>query len=87
VLDPPTLSKSKTTKTNFDVQTDHVELINNALKHLQTEGVLYFSTNYREFVFQQVEIQASDIIDITSQSIPEDFRNKRIHYCWKIVKS
>lgn len=87
VLDPPTLSKSKTTKTDFDVQADHVELINNSLKHLQIGGVLYFSTNYREFSFQQADIDASIITDITLQSIPDDFRNKRIHYCWKIVKS
>ncbi len=86
ILDPPTISRSKTTKTNFDIQLDHVELINNVLRHLTPGGTLYFSNNFREFRFDQQLIEASQIQDITLESIPNDFRNKRIHNCWKIVK-
>lgn len=86
VLDPPTLSKSKMTKTTFDVQLDHVEMVNNALNHLVEGGTLYFSNNYRDFKFESSKINATQITDITLASIPQDFRNKKIHYCWEIIK-
>lgn len=86
VLDPPTLSRSKMTVTNFDLQIDHVELVNNALSHLAPNGTLYFSNNFRNFQLDQGAIEAASIKDITLETIPLDFRNKRIHYCWKIMK-
>ncbi len=86
VLDPPTVSKSKMTKTDFDVQLDHVELINNTLSHLKKGGVLFFSNNYRGFNFETEKIKASQIEDMTALSVPFDFRNKKIHACWKITK-
>lgn len=86
VLDPPTISKSKMTKTTFDVQLDHVDLLNNALNHLKPEGILYFSNNYRNFKLDNEKINASSIEDITLKTIPPDFRNKKIHSCWKITK-
>lgn len=86
ILDPPTISTSDKTKTNFDVQADHVELINNTLNHLQTGGILYFSNNFRNFILNEEKIQASSIENISHQSVPQDFRNKKIHACWRIVK-
>lgn len=86
VLDPPTISRSKMARTKFDVQPDHPELINHVLNHMVPGGVLYFSNNFREFSFQSDLIKASSIEEITSQTIPKDFRNQRIHYCWRMVK-
>jgi len=73
-------------RTKFDVQPDHPELINHVLNHMVPGGVLYFSNNFREFSFQSDLIKASSIEEITSQTIPKDFRNQRIHYCWRMVK-
>lgn len=86
ILDPPTVSRSKMAKTKFDIQPDHPELIHHVLRHMKPGGVLYFSNNFREFQFQSKRITASSIEDITAKTIPEDFRNKKIHYCWRIVK-
>lgn len=86
ILDPPTISTSEKTKTNFDVQTDHAELINNTLNHLQPGGILYFSNNFRNFVLDAEKIRSAIIEDISQQSVPLDFRNKKIHACWRIVK-
>lgn len=86
VLDPPTVSKSKMTKTNFDVQTDHKEMIDHCMRHLKPDGVLYFSTNYREFRLDEALLATYHVTDITLKTIPEDFRNKKIHYCWMIQK-
>ncbi|MBK7690007.1 MAG: class I SAM-dependent methyltransferase [Bacteroidetes bacterium] len=86
VLDPPTVSKSKMASSTFDVQADHVELINNTLRHLQSGGILFFSNNFRDFILETEKIEASTIENITHLSIPQDFRNKKIHACWKIIK-
>jgi 23S rRNA (cytosine1962-C5)-methyltransferase len=86
VLDPPTMSRSKMAKSKFDVQEDHPELINHVLKHIVPGGILYFSTNFRNFILQESLLQAERIEDITLESIPKDFRNKKIHYCWKLTK-
>ena len=48
-LDPPTFSNSKRMDEVFDIQNDHVQLINNAISLLSPGGVLYFSTNFRRF--------------------------------------
>jgi 23S rRNA (cytosine1962-C5)-methyltransferase len=86
ILDPPTISRSKLMKSKFDIQPDHVELINHVMKHIKPDGVLYFSNNFRDFKLDANAIVAQSIKDITLQSIPDDFRNKKIHYCWKIIK-
>jgi 23S rRNA (cytosine1962-C5)-methyltransferase len=84
VLDPPTFSNSKAMRNLLDVQLDHTYLINDCLRRLQPGGVLYFSTNFRKFRLEPESIRSRNIRDITAQTIPNDFRNKRIHYCWEI---
>jgi 23S rRNA (cytosine1962-C5)-methyltransferase len=86
ILDPPTLSVSDKAASSFNVQHDHLELINHSLQHIVDGGVLYFSNNFRNFILNEKEIQATSIEDITLKSIPPDFRNKKIHACWKIIK-
>jgi 23S rRNA (guanine2445-N2)-methyltransferase / 23S rRNA (guanine2069-N7)-methyltransferase len=49
--------------------------------------VLYFSTNFRKFKFDEKAFEHLEISDITKQSIPEDFaRDAKVHYCWEIKK-
>ena len=86
VVDPPTFSNSKRTEDIWDVQRDHVELLNLLLTQMSPDGVVYFSTNLRRFKLEEEAIHASHIHEITSQTIPPDFRNKRIHRCWKILR-
>ena len=86
-LDPPTFSNSKRMEEAFDIQNDHVGLINNALELLTDEGTLYFSTNFRRFKLDEPALSGAVIENISASTIPEDFsRNPRIHYCWKITK-
>ena len=86
VLDPPTFSNSKRMDDILEVQRDHVRLINQCLRRLRRGGILYFSTNCRSFRLSiaDIDVAADQIRDVTRQSIPEDFRNKSIHYCFKI---
>ena len=86
VLDPPTFSNSKRTDDDWNVQTDCVPLLNNLMPLVRRGGVIYFSNNFRRFKFDPGEVSASEIHEISRQTVPEDFRNKRIHRCWRIVR-
>lgn len=86
VLDPPTFSNSKAMRDILDTQRDHPALINACLERLSTGGLLFFSTNYRQFHLEEGQIHSASIRNISSQTIPPDFRNKRIHYCWEMTK-
>ncbi len=84
-LDPPTFSNSKRMADVFDIQRDHVQLINDAVSLLSQDGVLYFSTNFRRFKIDHRALAALQLEDISTKTIPEDFaRNPKIHYCWRI---
>ena len=84
-LDPPTFSNSKRMDTVFDVQKDHVYLINAAMKLLDNDGMLVFSNNFRKFKMDSGLTDLYEIEDISKKTIPEDFkRNQKIHNCWTI---
>jgi len=84
-LDPPSFSNSKRMQDVFDVQEDHVRLIRLAMERLTPDGVLFFSNNLRRFKLANTELDDFEIADITDQTIPDDFRQrKHIHRCWEI---
>ncbi len=82
--DPPTFSNSKGRDT-FDVQRDHGYLIRSCMRHLASDGVLIFSTNYTRFKMFGELYEDFIIEDITESTIGFDFaRNSKIHRCYKI---
>lgn len=85
VLDPPSFSNSKKMLGILDVQRDHGQLIDNTMVLLAPTGVLYFSTNLRGFVLDNELAMRYRVQDITAQTIPDDFRNKKIHRCYRIT--
>lgn len=85
ICDPPTFSNSKTTDKDFIVQERHAELIHLCMRCLDPHGTLYFSTNFRKFQMDDDITRSFTISDISEKTIPEDFRNQRIHYCWAIT--
>ncbi|CAG7856995.1 Ribosomal RNA large subunit methyltransferase K/L [biofilm metagenome] len=86
-LDPPTFSNSKRMDDVFDIQKDHLQLINQAITLLNHGGILYFSTNFRRFKLDQAALSSVKIENISAETIPTDFaRNPKIHYCWRITK-
>ncbi len=87
LVDPPTFSNSKKVEHFWDIQRDYATLLNRLLPLMAPGGEIYFSTNFRRFKFDESAIQAESIREITRQTIPDDFRNKRIHRCWRIVKA
>jgi len=86
-LDPPTFSNSKKMADCFDIQRDHVALIQNSCRLLTDDGVLIFSNNLRRFKMDHDSLSEFKIEEITRQTLPQDFeRNPRIHNCWKISR-
>jgi 23S rRNA (guanine2445-N2)-methyltransferase / 23S rRNA (guanine2069-N7)-methyltransferase len=87
VVDPPTYSRSAKSETPWDVERDHAELLELVAKNLVTGGVVYFSTNFRRFHLAEERLSALYTFrEITNRTIPEDFRNERIHRAWRLVK-
>jgi 23S rRNA (cytosine1962-C5)-methyltransferase len=86
VVDPPTFSNSKRLVGVWDVQQHHAELLNQLLEQMSPMGKIFFSTNLRSFKLDHDALRGADVRDITSRTIPPDFRNKRIHRCWTLVK-
>ncbi|MDT8434930.1 MAG: bifunctional 23S rRNA (guanine(2069)-N(7))-methyltransferase RlmK/23S rRNA (guanine(2445)-N(2))-methyltransferase RlmL [Anaerosomatales bacterium] len=86
--DPPTFSNSKRMEGTFDVQRDHVQLIDRILPLLAEDGVLIFSNNFRKFRMEAGVLEGVGVEDITRQTIPQDFeRNPKIHNTWRITKT
>lgn len=82
--DPPTFSNSKRMSDTLDIQRDHVEMLRHCLDLLTPDGTLYFSTNRRRFKLD-TETLDCDIVDITPQTLGEDFkRPPPAHRCWRL---
>ncbi len=85
VMDPPSFSNSKKMMDELDVQRDQLKLVDGAMRLLASDGVLYFSNNLRSFTLDERLMADYAVRDISAQSVPEDFRNKKIHQCWRIT--
>jgi 23S rRNA (guanine2445-N2)-methyltransferase / 23S rRNA (guanine2069-N7)-methyltransferase len=85
IADPPTYSNSKRTENDWDVQKCHAEMLQLIQPTLREGGVVYFSTNFRRFKLAEAELTGYDVREISKQTVPEDFRNQRIHRCWRMV--
>ncbi|MCF7202991.1 bifunctional 23S rRNA (guanine(2069)-N(7))-methyltransferase RlmK/23S rRNA (guanine(2445)-N(2))-methyltransferase RlmL [Pseudomonas oligotrophica] len=83
-IDPPTFSNSKRMEGVFDVQRDHVALLDLAMARLAAGGTLYFSNNFRKFALDEGLAARYRVEEISASTLDEDFRrNPRIHRAWK----
>lgn len=89
VVDPPTRSVNRSSGRVFEVQEDHVELLQRVLDRTRLNGKVFFSTNYRTFQLDESRLKEGrnlSVKEITSQTIPPDFAHKPSHRCWIIEK-
>ncbi|MBA1189418.1 bifunctional 23S rRNA (guanine(2069)-N(7))-methyltransferase RlmK/23S rRNA (guanine(2445)-N(2))-methyltransferase RlmL [Pseudomonas entomophila] len=85
-IDPPTFSNSKRMEGVFDIQRDHVELLDLAMARLAPEGVLYFSNNFRRFELDANLAERYVVEEISGQTLDPDFaRNGKIHRAWRLT--
>ncbi|WP_239325997.1 class I SAM-dependent methyltransferase [Snodgrassella gandavensis] len=87
VMDPPSFSNSKKMLDILDIQRDQEKLIDGAMRLLSPQGILFFSNNLRTFTLNPALEQRYQVSNISKKTVPEDFRNARIHQCWEIRKS
>jgi 23S rRNA (guanine2445-N2)-methyltransferase / 23S rRNA (guanine2069-N7)-methyltransferase len=84
-VDPPTFSNSKRMAGTFDVQRDHVALLDAAAALLSANGTLVFSTNRRGFRLDVPALAPLQVHDWTAASIPPDFSRPAVpHRCWML---
>lgn len=86
VLDPPTFSNSKRMRGTLDIQRDHFWVVQRVLERLKPGGALYFSSNFRKFKLDSGIENLAAVKNITGKTVPEDFRDKRIHHCFLLQK-
>jgi len=85
-IDPPTFSNSKRMEGIFDVQRDHVQLLDLAMARLAKGGVLYFSNNFRKFELDESLAARYQVEEISAQTLDPDFaRNPKIHRAWRLT--
>lgn len=89
VLDPPTFSNSKRMEADsFAVDRDWPRLVEMATRWLADDGWLYFSTNSRQLKWDDAQVPVGYVArEISERTVPDDFRNRRIHRCWTVTKS
>ncbi|MCK3654696.1 23S rRNA (guanine(2445)-N(2))/(guanine(2069)-N(7))-methyltransferase [Pasteurellaceae bacterium Macca] len=86
-VDPPTFSNSKRMENSWDVQRDHIQLMQQLKWILVEGGTIVFSNNKRGFKMDfeglaELGLQAENI---SHKTLPLDFeRNPQIHNCWII---
>jgi len=86
VADAPTYSRSARSATPWDVQRDHVELLELVARNLAPGGVVFFATNARTFrLAASLPARFTAVREITARTIPEDFRNRRVHRAWRLA--
>ncbi|MCH2114268.1 MAG: bifunctional 23S rRNA (guanine(2069)-N(7))-methyltransferase RlmK/23S rRNA (guanine(2445)-N(2))-methyltransferase RlmL [Pirellulales bacterium] len=85
VVDPPTFSNSRQLEHDWDIQRDHVALLHQVIHCMTPGGIVFFSTNSRRFKLDEGALAGVSLREISKQTVPEDFRNKRIHRCWRMV--
>jgi len=83
-VDPPTFANSKKKHLQFDVQRDHVHLLDLAMLRLAKNGVLYFSTNFQKFKLDPSLLERYSGQEISQDCLDLDFkRNPKIHLVWQ----
>jgi 23S rRNA G2069 N7-methylase RlmK/C1962 C5-methylase RlmI len=86
-VDPPSFSKTRANRHDFDIVRDHVSLLAAVMELMRKGATIFFSTNHQRFEPRLEELPASRIAEITSLTIPEDYvsSKKKIHRCWQIT--
>jgi 23S rRNA (cytosine1962-C5)-methyltransferase len=87
VVDPPSFYTIRNRDDRFDIVQDHAFLLQEVLRVMRKGGTIFFSTNHQNFIPALDELPVAGLQEITHQTIPEDYVNKRktIHRCWRIT--
>jgi 23S rRNA (guanine2445-N2)-methyltransferase / 23S rRNA (guanine2069-N7)-methyltransferase len=86
LVDPPTFSNTKSSRYDFDLQKDHIELLGLVGKRLARGGTIIFSNHFRRFKLAEEKLVDFRVEEVTMRTIPDDFKRPRlIHQCWELT--
>lgn len=87
VVDPPSFYTIRNREDRFDLNDEHPRLLAAVIALMRVGGTLFFSTNHQDFTPRLDELPVAACKEITSATIPEDYRHKRkkIHRCWQLT--
>jgi len=84
-VDPPSFFQDKSLERSFDVNRDHPDLIRRVLKVMVPGSLVFFSTNHQRFEPRLEGLPVKDLKELTPATIPEDYRNRKMHRCWRMT--
>ena len=84
LVDPPSFFQDKNRNKAFDINRDHPQLIRDVIGVTAEAGEIFFSTNHQRFEPQLEGLPVREIVELTPKTIPEDYRNRRVHRCWRL---
>jgi 23S rRNA (guanine2445-N2)-methyltransferase / 23S rRNA (guanine2069-N7)-methyltransferase len=72
-INPPTFSRSKMSKGDFNIHKDHGNLIESAMSSLDKKGELLFTTHARAFELDETITTRFQVETVTKKFVPPDF--------------
>ena len=84
-VDPPSFFKDSQERIEFDINRDHPRLLRDVLEVMAPGADLFFSTNHQRFEASFEGLNVAEIVRLNPKTIPEDYRNKNIHSCWRMT--
>ena len=79
---PPTWSRSKAMRGDFDIVRDHARLLARCQRLLAPGGEILFSTHARDFVLDERRLAGLSAREITAEITPRDFRRRPRLRAW-----
>ncbi len=87
ICDVPSFSNSRKTETVFKVQRDYIELLDKLRYLLNENGIVYFSTNLENFIFNKNKLNGYKIENTTRKFLPDGFTKKSYPlHCYILTK-
>jgi 23S rRNA (cytosine1962-C5)-methyltransferase len=84
-IDPPSFFTFGEKNIDLDINRDHPMLLKTLLPVMAKGATIFFSTNHQRFEPRMEGLPVKDLVEITPASIPEDYRNRKVHRCWRMT--
>lgn len=70
----------------WNVQDGHAALLNKLLAYTAPGGRIYLVTPFRRFTMHAAEVQGASAREITRQTVPPEFRDRKEHRAWLLLR-
>jgi 23S rRNA (cytosine1962-C5)-methyltransferase len=84
-IEDPTPAETRGEQAASTFQQEHAGLLRSLRERLTPEGVIFLISHDRRFKLAVDDLPGMHVREISHQTVPEDFRNRRIHRAWRIA--